>query len=226
MHLLNILRRYQEIFPLFGDQLQGLPHYFNFSDENERCQSYDTGNFGAFQNAVFSELSASGRSWGIGKYLENRSVLLRRFSQITAEGRTYHAGLDIVVPAGYALYAPLGGVVLAAGKEEEAGSYGGYVVLRHQLGGTVFYSLYGHLDAGHIVQPRQVLAAADPIGRVGGGSDSGQWFTHTHLQIITEQASSAGRMYHGYVTAEDVKTIELMFPSPYPLFRYRSSARE
>lgn len=169
---------------------------------------------------MFAELDATPYSWGIGTYLEKRSTILRNYPQLIEEGRIRHAGLDIIVPEGYVVYAPLEATVFVNGKEDETGSYGGYVVLKHEVNGTTFYSMYGHLNADHVVQPGQTVPAGVPIGRVGSRSDSGQWFTHTHLQIITEQAHQAGRMYQGYVSAEDLGNIEHIFPSPYPLFRY------
>ena len=220
MYPISLLRQSQDIFPLFAEQLKGLPYYFDFSNRNKRCLSYDTGNFEAFQQAVFSELNATQHSWGIGRYLENRSTILRDFPQIVDQGRVFHAGLDIVVPAGFVVHAPLNAVVFAVGKEEEPGSYGGYVVLKHELEDVSFFSLYGHLNSDHMVQPGQEVSASTPLGRVGTYDDSGQWFTHTHLQVITEHAYQVGRMYHGYVSAEDLTDIERIFPSPYPLFRY------
>ena len=56
---------------------------------------------------------------------------------------------------------------------------------------------------------------------MGGGKDSGGWFTHTHVQIITEKAKKQGRVFQGYVRREDLEGIEDLFPAPDPLLRYR-----
>ena len=152
--------------------------------------------------------------------MEERSTVLRQYPQMIDEGRIYHAGLDIVVPEGFELYAPISGRVLCTGKEEEVGSYGGYVVLEHSHGSEKFYSLYGHLCSKHMVKEGDVLKIGQPFGTIGSHSDSGGWFTHTHLQIITQHAYDAGRMFQGYVAADDLKSIESIFSSPYPLFRY------
>jgi murein DD-endopeptidase MepM/ murein hydrolase activator NlpD len=92
--------------------------------------------------------------------------------------------------------------------------------MEHQTDSDPFYSLYGHLNAQHVVREGDIIEAGQVIGRTGAYSDSGGWFTHTHLQIITQKAYDSGRMFQGYVTANDLKNIENVFPSPYPMFRY------
>jgi len=215
-----LLREQERVAPLFGDQLEGEPHLFDLSSKNPASGSYPTTDFDAFQRQVFAELEASGRSWGVARYLEERGLLLRAFPQMVEEGRVYHAGLDVVVPEGYALYAPVDAVVHFAGVDPGPGNYGGVVVLRHEVGGDVFYSLYGHLDLDHQVAAGDRVARGEPFGKIGAGEASGGWFTHTHLQVLTPEAVAAGRMLHGYATAEDLKRIEDLFPSPYPLFRF------
>lgn len=220
MYPLNVLSTGVQLSPLFGDLLQGEPHIFDFSSKNPKTLSFDTTNFPLFQKIIFDELDASGKSWGVGRYLEERQNVLRNYPQMISQQRIYHAGLDIIVPEGSTLYAPLDGEIFEVGKEEGIGNYGGYVILKHQQHNESFYSLYGHLHSGHLVQKDDKVIAGQPFARVGGGNDSGGWFTHTHLQILTEEAKLRGRMFHGYVTPDDLMEIEQLFPSPYCLFSY------
>ncbi len=180
----------------------------------------DTSHFEEFQELVFSELKSSGWSWGIGKYLEERSLLLRNYPQIVSEGRIYHLGLDIIVPKGYKLHAPISGVVHLTGKEEGTGNYGGYVVLKHEGADGFFYSFYGHLNSHHMVNEGHIVKQGESFAEIGDGEDSGGWFTHTHLQVITEKAERMGRMFHGYASEKDLREIESLFPNPGFLFRY------
>ncbi|MBU0458966.1 peptidoglycan DD-metalloendopeptidase family protein [Patescibacteria group bacterium] len=220
MYPLNLLHHQQYIAPLFDTQLKGEPYLFDFSSQNPTTLEFDTRNFDQFQKIVFDELEASGHQWGIGKYLEERSSVLRNYPQMIEEGRIYHAGLDVIVPEGLRLHAPIEGRVFHIGKEIEVGSYGGYVVLEHQTNSKPFYSLYGHLNSNHIIKEGDNIEAGQLIGKTGAYSDSGSWFTHTHLQIITQKAYEDGRMFKGYVTSDDLRTIEMLFPSPYSMFRY------
>jgi len=209
------------LFPLFGDQLQGEPHVFDFSSQNSQTFEMDTQNFEAFQEIVFSELEKSGVQWGIGQYLEERSGLLQHYPQMISENRVFHAGLDIIVPEGFRLFAPLDAKVFRIGKEEELGSYGGFIALEHNVRNTKFYSFYGHLHSNFDVSEGEFLKKGQAFARIGARSDSGGWFTHTHLQILTERAVSEGFVEQkGYVSPKDLQEIERYFPSPYYLFRW------
>jgi len=209
-----------EIFPIFGDQLQGQPHIFNYSSNNPQTLDIDTNNFDSFQEYIFNELEENNCTWGIGRYLEERKNLLRNYPQIIDEGRFYHLGLDIMVPSGYKVFAPIDGEVHLLGIEEGIGNYGGYVCLRHEINNTVFYSFYGHFNSNHLITLSQKISQGEIIGVIGEREDSGGWFTHTHLQIVSEKAMKEKRAFQAYISAENLSEIELLFPSPYPLFRY------
>lgn len=220
MYPFPLLNESVTVAPLFGDALRGQPYIFDFTSENPQTLSYDPSAFQPFQDAVYGELEGSGKQWGIGRYLEERGNVLRHYPQMITEGRIYHMGLDVTSLPGTPLFAPLDGEVFMIGKEQGIGNYGGFVVLKHRIGEDTFYSLYGHLCSRHIVQEGQKIAAGERFAVIGDGSDSGGWFTHTHVQVITEEAHQRGRMFHGYASAKDIPTIESLFPSPYVLFRY------
>ncbi|MBI3618647.1 peptidoglycan DD-metalloendopeptidase family protein [Candidatus Peregrinibacteria bacterium] len=219
MYPLPLLQSTMEIRPLLGERA-GEPHVFDFSSKNPRTCEYDTAHFEAFQNIVVDELARNGKTWGIGKYLEERAGVLRHYPQMIAEKRIYHAGLDVTGGAGTPLFCPIPATVHLVGKEEGLGNYGGYVMLAHAMDGTRFYSFYGHLDSKHRVKVGQVLNSGEVFAAIGDGRDSGGWFTHTHLQIVTEEAERQGRVFQGYVSAADLPMIELLFPNPYLLFRW------
>lgn len=205
---------------LFGSALQGDPHIFDFSPANPAVAHWDTTHFAPFQEAAYSTLLHSGKRWGIGRYLEDRSGLLHGYPQMIDEGRVIHAGLDITSLPGTPLYAPLEAEVMTVGKEEGLGNYGGFVLLRHRIGSIHFYSFYGHLCSDHRVVPEQNLLQGEMFATIGAAEDSGGWFTHTHLQVLTEEAIAQGRMLQGYIRAADLPLVDTLFPSPHYLFRY------
>ena len=53
----------------------------------------------------------------------------------------------------------------------------------------------------------------------GERADTGHWFSHTHLQVLTERAIDEDRMLQGYVRPADVPDMGGLFPTPYPMFR-------
>ncbi|MCH2100759.1 MAG: peptidoglycan DD-metalloendopeptidase family protein [Planctomycetes bacterium] len=210
--------------PLFGELLKGDPHIFDFSSGNPKVYEYASGDFDRFQAQVFAELAAANKSWGLSHYLEERAALLRLFPQMAEEGRVIHAGLDVIVPKGAQLFAPLSGTVHTLGLDEGIGNYGGYIVLLHAAGidhegETDFYSLYGHLNTHFSVEERQPVERAEPFAITGSHGDSGQWFTHTHLQIHTQRSVNEGRLLQGYISQATIEGVDDLFPTPYPLFR-------
>ena len=213
-------QQHVRVMPLFGDLLQGRPYCLDLSEPVTTRGKYTTTDFATFQREIFDEMAAAGASWGIGNYLENRSGLLGDYPGMIQEGRVYHAGLDIIVPPGVPLYAPLEGKVHAAVVDGGAGNYGGVVVLRHDLDGVTFYSLYGHLNTSFEVAPGQAVRAGERFGSIGQGEDSGGWFSHTHLQILTPLAIARDLMLSGYVRADQLAMVDTIFPTPYPMFRY------
>lgn len=212
----SLLNHNTIINPLFGDQLQGEPYIFDLSSQNPRTLEMDPSNFADFQQIIFSELKKNGSTWGLGGYLEERANVLRHYPQMIKENRIYHLGLDIIVPADFTLYAPLNATVHEVGKEEGIGNYGGYVILKHDD----FYSFYGHLNSHHQVKPGDELYAGDPFAKIGHGHDSGGWFTHTHLQVLTPRAVRENRTHQGYISGVNLSHVSALFPDPNSMFRW------
>ncbi|MBL8929279.1 MAG: phosphotransferase [Kineosporiaceae bacterium] len=126
----------------------------------------------------------------IGRYLEDRTVYrTEAYRTPTGERRTIHLGVDLFVPAGHPLHAPLDGVVEALGDNTAPLDYGPVIILRHRTGdGTEFFTLYGHLArtslAGLAVGDR--VAAGQVFATVGTPQENGGWEPHLHLQVLTD----------------------------------------
>ncbi|MEJ7660880.1 MAG: hypothetical protein WKG07_15300 [Hymenobacter sp.] len=71
---------------------------------------------------------------GIGGYLENRVIYRRspHFDDAT-EPRSLHLGVDVWVPAGTPVAAPLPAVVHSLADNNNFGDYGPTVILQHEL---------------------------------------------------------------------------------------------
>ncbi len=91
------------------------------------------------------------------------------------EGGRLHQGVDIAAPAGSAVRATMGGVVLRAGVD---GGYGRFIEVRHAGGLTSLYAHLGRvapLKAGTVVAPGQVVGYVGSSGRSTG--------SHLHFEI-------------------------------------------
>lgn len=203
--------------PLFTD-LQGEPFPIDLSVSNRILADIDVRDQKSFQSLLERQM-APDFTWGLGGYLERRDTLLRDCPQMVTEGRYYHLGVDIAVPLDTALHAPLEALVTASGYEEGEGNYGGYILLKHPGGANFdsFYSFYGHLNPYSTAPVSTRLKAGEPFARVGDFHENGNWYYHTHMQIITESGLKAGYLHKGYCAEKEIGGIFALCPDPLPL---------
>jgi len=148
-----------------------------------------------FDAVVDEMLTQQGASVGIGGYLENR-VIYRRSPHFEAatEPRSLHLGVDVWVPAGTPVAAPLAGVVHSLADNTNFGDYGPTIILQHELEGVTFFSLYGHLTRTDLVglAPGQAVAAGQVIAHVGPHPENGDWPPHLHFQLMVDMQGRWG----------------------------------
>ncbi len=105
----------------------------------------------------------------------------------TQEGkREVHHGVEFYNAQGTPVLAAAAGEVIFAGDDQGTliawvtGFYGNVVVLKHELGGKTFFTLYGHLHRVGVTEGQQV-AAGQQVGEVGAtGTAIG---SHLHFEV-------------------------------------------
>ena len=203
--------------PVFQN-LAGDPFVADLSRHSCLVADTDTRDQEKFQKLLEKQMHPD-YFWGFSPYLESRDTLLADCPQMTAEKRFFHLGLDIIVPVGTNLHSPLDAVVAESGYETGEGNYGGFVCLRHEGSRfESFFSFYGHLNRNKLPTTGQRVAAGEMFATIGDFPDNGNWFHHTHLQIITEKGMAAGYLSKGYCREDDLALINDLCPSPMPLF--------
>lgn len=206
-----------KLFPIFP-HIEGDPYIADMSPESLLLKGLDARDQKGFQAVLEKEMGETFK-WGVSSYLERRDTLLGDCPQMVAERRFIHLGLDIIVGRGTPLHAPLEATVAESGYESGEGNYGGYVLLRHEsLGFKTFYSLYGHLRRTSLPAKRTVVPGGHPFAETGDFHENGNWFFHTHLQIITEQGLDEGYVSKGYCNEKDLARMNDLCPSPLSLF--------
>jgi murein DD-endopeptidase MepM/ murein hydrolase activator NlpD len=148
-----------------------------------------------FDQLVQEMLAEQHASAGIGGYLENR-IIYRRSPHFddTTEARSLHLGVDVWVPAGTPVAAPLPAVVHSLADNNNFGDYGPTIILQHDLEGVTFYSLYGHLTRTDLpsLQPAQTIAQGQVFAHVGPYPENGDWPPHLHFQLIADMQGRWG----------------------------------
>jgi murein DD-endopeptidase MepM/ murein hydrolase activator NlpD len=162
---------------------------FDFTDTNDQLVHLDLNDVSGFTEFLFNSIVAADIPVGIGRYDEDR--VLYRHSPLfngTAERRSVHLGIDLFVVEGTEVMAPLPATVHSAADNAGLGNYGPTVILRHELDGVEFHTLYGHLSQRSTegLERGDRLAAGDRVGEVGDPQENGSWPPHLHFQIIAD----------------------------------------
>ena len=156
----------------------------------------------------FSDHQSNGIRYGLGLYAENRTVYASaQFADAASpERRTIHLGIDVFAPAGTPVHAPLPGRVKLLTYNADPLDYGHTLILEHDLGGTRFFTLYGHLAATlPSLHPTGKVAAGQIIAHLGNWPENGGWAPHLHVQIITDLLATNGNFFGvGHASLMDI----------------------
>lgn len=136
---------------------------------------------------------------GLGRYNEARLVytsdLFADQTEDRAEPRTVHLGMDLFLPAGSVVAAPLEGIVHSFHCNDADLDYGPTVILEHEPDdGIKFFTLYGHLSRASLngLQKGQNIGKGEIFAQLGCSDENGGWLPHLHFQLITDMLDHQG----------------------------------
>lgn len=170
-------------------------HVFDFTEKNTDLSAddvADTERFAAWINRMLSEHKAH---YGFGGYGEHRTLYARsRHFDPGGEPRRLHLGIDIWGPAGTRVMAPMDGIVHSWAFNNNDSDYGATLILTHNLSGTSFHTLYGHLSLNSLknLYEGQRVFAGDVIAEFGMRFENGNWPPHLHFQCIADMQGWKG----------------------------------
>jgi 4-aminobutyrate aminotransferase-like enzyme/Ser/Thr protein kinase RdoA (MazF antagonist) len=184
-----------------------------------------------FTGFLFDQLRDVHAKAGIGRYDEVRPIYTTELFRVAGndgpEWRTVHTAIDVFLPAGAGVYAPLAGTVHSLRDNRTPGDYGPTIILEHRTDdGPTFWTLYGHLSRESLARlgPGASLGAGDIVGYLGDEGVNGGWPPHLHFQIIADLLGRSGD-FPGVSTPGERETWLSISPDPTPLLGLPARAR-
>jgi murein DD-endopeptidase MepM/ murein hydrolase activator NlpD len=199
MRLENLLKHHWETYhpvvefnPLVDKLLR-----LDFTEKNRELTEATVGTTEHFIQYINSKLQAANARYGIGGYDEHRTLYSRSAvfdAKEGAEPRRLHLGIDIWGKPYSKVMAPLDGIVHSFAFNNAFGDYGATLILTHNLEGTNFQTLYGHLSLNSIknIQEGDSVRKGDVIAEFGIPFENGQWPPHLHFQLIEDMQGRKG----------------------------------
>jgi len=199
---------------------------FDFTAQNHELTLETIASTYRFSEWVFTKLKAAKCKYGIGGYLENRTLYNNSKLFDTADGsRSLHLGVDIWGDAGTVVYAPMAGKVHSFQYNDNLGDYGYTVILEHDLEGLKLYSLYGHLNEESLLGLYEGLAIekGETIGELGAPDENGNWPPHVHFQLMFDMQGHKGD-YPGACLLSEKEIWVQNIPDPNLILNFPASA--
>ena len=191
----------------------------DFTAQNPQIATADLRDTATFARLVTDLLAQQKATIGIGGYLEPR-VIYRRSQHFglaaeAEEPRSLHLGVDVWLPAGTPVLAPLPATIHSLADNDNFGDYGPTVILQHGLEGTVFYSLYGHLSRREwrALRVGQALEKGEAFATVGPFPENGDWPAHLHFQLMADLQGRVGD-FPGVARPSERAVWEALCPDP------------
>lgn len=160
---------------------------FDFTASNTELTAKDFEDTNRFSQWVTKKLQENNARYGIGGYMEHRTIYARSEHFNTEdEPRRLHLGIDIWGEAGTPVYCPIDGCIHSFRDNNNHGDYGPTIILQHQLDDLELFSLYGHLSRKDLngLTEGQKFEKGQQIGEFGNQDENGHWPPHLHFQLM------------------------------------------
>ena len=148
-----------------------------------------------FSHWVNEKLRINGCRYGVGGYLENRTIYANSpHFGAGKNARTIHLGVDIWGDAGLPIYCPLSGAIHSFKDNNNFGDYGPAIIIEHNLDGLRLHTLYGHLSRRSLtgLEIGQPIHINQEIAALGDTTENGVWPPHLHFQLIFDMEGKSG----------------------------------
>jgi murein DD-endopeptidase MepM/ murein hydrolase activator NlpD len=168
---------------------------FDFTEANTGLSADVVADTSQFNAWVSKKLMENNCRYGIGGYMEHRTLYARsELFNTDDEPRRLHLGVDIWAGAGTPVYAPLEGIIHSSSDNNNHGDYGPTIILEHQLNGLLLYTLYGHLSRKDLegLHTGEKIEKGQQLGSFGNMDENGHWPPHLHFQLMFDIEGNYG----------------------------------
>jgi murein DD-endopeptidase MepM/ murein hydrolase activator NlpD len=197
-------------------------YHFDFTASNKELNPEIFENTNLFSEWVSRKLKETGGRYGVGGYMEHRTIYSRseHFSTMD-EPRRLHLGIDIWADAGTPVYAPVAGTIHSFHDNNNHGDYGPTIILHHNLDGLELYTLYGHLSRRDLdgLRSGDPIAKGQKIGSFGNKEENGHWPPHLHFQLMFDMEGMSGD-YPGVAKFSEKEKWIANVPNPNLILRF------
>lgn len=148
-----------------------------------------------FSEFINSELQKNNARYGIGGYMEHRTVYSRSSHFNTEdEPRRLHLGVDIWGKVNTPVASFMDGHIHSFAYNDNFGDYGATIIVEYKLDGLKFFVLYGHLSIRNLenLNEGQLVRKGEKIGNFGDLHENGHWPPHLHFQLIDNMDNFKG----------------------------------
>ncbi len=159
-----------------------------------------------------------------GGYLEQRNLYSGNANfAADEERRDVHLGVDFWAMAGTRVVTPLDGEVHSFQNNAVQGDYGPTIILRHELEGILFHSLYGHLSLESLngLYVGKEFRKGEVLATLGTAEVNVHYAPHLHFQLIIDMQGKRGD-YPGVCRVSEVDFYTQNCPDPMLLLRFKS----
>ncbi|WP_179345660.1 peptidoglycan DD-metalloendopeptidase family protein [Winogradskyella ursingii] len=190
----------------------------DLSNQNPELQKVDFSSSEDLEKFIWDYMNQNDAKAAYGGYLEQRGIYRRSlyFNQENLDTeRNIHLGLDIWIDEHAPIFAPLEGKIHSFENNTNHGDYGPTIILKHDINGLLFYTLYGHLSLSSIenLKVGAKVRQGQQFANLGSAKVNGDYPPHLHFQIIREIGNFEGD-YPGVTSRQDLDYYKNNCPDP------------
>ena len=189
----------------------------DLSENNEDLSNHKLETAQDYEKYIQNHLNKNNAKIAFGGYIETRNLYKRSsvFKDNKSDERNIHIGLDLWINEQAEIYSPFDGTIHSFRNNTSLGDYGPTLILKHEIDGFTFHTLYGHLCVESLSDKKigDKIQKGQTIATLGLPPINGDYAPHLHFQIIIDMENKQGD-YPGVCNSKDLDFYLENCPNP------------